>query len=286
MTETFLLGIAVESRISNSSDPEARQCSTLRFSLLPPNSASGNAAPLSVCTIDFLTEKPESVGSPVTRTHAAENRSVLAELFLQAYQKFSQMNDASLLAIERPLLRLGAANQAEIGVRAWLEAARKILESEFCDQPKLPEIAARVGVHPVHLAREFRKQYGSSVGEYLRKVRIEFACHRLLSSDDPPVKIATAAGFVDQSHFSRTFKRLIGTTPGRYRALLKRNPCLDQTQMRASDLPGCVKTGTIVHPLAERHEELSLHRVRTPFPTMSTRIGECSDVPGLKRYCT
>ena len=100
----------------------------------------------------------------------------------------------------------------------WLERVRNILEQRFAEPYKLSEIAAEAGVHPVHLAREFRKHYGSSVGEYLRRMRIEYACRELMASNLAVINIAFAAGFADQSHFSRTFKRLCGTTPGRYRA--------------------------------------------------------------------
>jgi AraC family transcriptional regulator len=49
-------------------------------------------------------------------------------------------------------------------------------------------------------------------------MRIEYACRELMASNLAVINIAFAAGFADQSHFSRTFKRLCGTTPGRYRA--------------------------------------------------------------------
>jgi AraC family transcriptional regulator len=148
-----------------------------------------------------------------------QNSSLLVELFLQMSRRFSQMDAASLKALESAVL--GTSHDPDRSHKLWLEKARAILEQEFAEQPTLSSIAAKVGVHPVHLAREFRRRYGSSVGEYVRKLRLEFACHQLVMSDDPPVKIATAAGFVDQSHFSRTFKRFLGITPGKYRAALK-----------------------------------------------------------------
>jgi AraC family transcriptional regulator len=51
----------------------------------------------------------------------------------------------------------------------------------------------------------------------VRQLRIEYACHELAASDTPIVQIALAAGFCDQSHFTRTFKRLIGVAPSQYR---------------------------------------------------------------------
>src|SRR5262245_35676700 len=71
--------------------------------------------------------------------------------------------------------------------------------------------------HPVHLAREFHKYYQCTIGEYLRKLRIDFACHEVISSDSTLAEIALDAGFFDQSHFSRTFKCHTGLTPTEFR---------------------------------------------------------------------
>jgi AraC family transcriptional regulator len=101
----------------------------------------------------------------------------------------------------------------------WLEQAREILHAHFTGQLTLTSIAEMVGVHPVHLAREFRKYYLCTMGDYVRQLRIEFACRNLAETTTPLVEIALAAGFSHQSHFSRTFKRLTGMTPAQYRAL-------------------------------------------------------------------
>ena len=139
------------------------------------------------------------------------------ELFLRLYKQFAGMDEGVFpkrLSITLP--------QEVSSAPHWLQQARKILHAQFAEQPKLSRLAAGVGVHPVHLAREFRKHYGSTVGEYLRRLRTEYACHQLVWSDDPLSKIAAAAGFSDQSHFSRTFKRLSGRTPGQFRSDLGR----------------------------------------------------------------
>jgi AraC family transcriptional regulator len=85
----------------------------------------------------------------------------------------------------------------------------------------LKTIADSVAVHPVHLVRTFRRFYRSTVGEYLRRLRIEFASQQLAGTDTPLADIALASGFADQCHFTRTFKRLTGLTPARYRALYR-----------------------------------------------------------------
>jgi AraC family transcriptional regulator len=71
------------------------------------------------------------------------------------------------------------------------------------------------------LAQTFHKAYQCTVGEYVRKLRIDYACHELATSTKPIVEIALAAGFCDQSHFTRTFKRSIGAAPSQYRDSLR-----------------------------------------------------------------
>ena len=103
----------------------------------------------------------------------------------------------------------------------WLEQARQFLHAHFSEGFRVSDIAATIDAHPAHLARLFRRYYGCTIGEYLRRLRIEFACHALSTSDLPLAEIASAAGFYDQAHFSRTFKRLTGVTAIEYRELAR-----------------------------------------------------------------
>jgi len=77
-------------------------------------------------------------------------------------------------------------------------------------------------VHPVHLARTFRRVHQITFAGYVRHVRIEFARRELAALESPLGDIAVAAGFCDQSHFSRLFKRYTGLTPAEYRLACRR----------------------------------------------------------------
>jgi AraC family transcriptional regulator len=95
--------------------------------------------------------------------------------------------------------------------------ARRMIEHEFASPLSLARIAAEVGVHPVHLARQFRAAHGCTVGEYIRMVRVAFARRQLTTSDHAIAEIALDAGFADQSQLTKSFKRLTGETPAAYR---------------------------------------------------------------------
>lgn len=101
----------------------------------------------------------------------------------------------------------------------WLERLKEMVHDEFARSHTLDTLARTAGVHRVHLARAFRRHYGCTVGEYIRQLRVEFACHRLRASEAPLSEIAFDAGFADQSHFTNTFRRLVGVTPGAFQAV-------------------------------------------------------------------
>jgi AraC family transcriptional regulator len=92
-----------------------------------------------------------------------------------------------------------------------------MMDKEFRNGLTSAFIARSVGVHPVYLAQVFRRAYGCSISEYLCRRRLEYACFELRGSNTSIAIIAIEAGFYDQGHFSRTFKRLYGITPSEYR---------------------------------------------------------------------
>jgi AraC family transcriptional regulator len=97
----------------------------------------------------------------------------------------------------------------------WLRTIVEHLRAE--DAPSLVALAAAVGRHPSHVAREFRRHFGCSPGDYHRAVRLERASNALRTTNDSLAEIASATGFYDQSHFTNAFRRHFGITPASYR---------------------------------------------------------------------
>jgi AraC family transcriptional regulator len=74
------------------------------------------------------------------------------------------------------------------------------------------------GAHPMHLAKLFRRRFGCSMGEFVRRQRVAWACAQLAHGKETITTIAQNAGFADHPHFMRTFVRVTGCTPRWYRA--------------------------------------------------------------------
>lgn len=105
----------------------------------------------------------------------------------------------SPLVVEGLMLELVAEAARFAGAAAkddprWLKRAREILHDRFAEPLSLTEIGKSVGVHPVYLAAVFRKRFGCTVGEYLRQLRVEFACREMAMTDAPLAQISLAAG--------------------------------------------------------------------------------------------
>ena len=145
---------------------------------------------------------------------------------MRLYNESHYADDATPLAIEGLVLELFASlwrSQAQLKSHIpprWLGQAEEFLRAHFSEQLNLVTVSEAVGVHPVHLARQFRKHYACTAGDYVRRLRVEYACREIGRSGSSLAEIASAAGFSDQSHFSKVFKRLTGMTPAEYRANL------------------------------------------------------------------
>ncbi|MDQ8756194.1 AraC family transcriptional regulator [Sphingosinicella sp. LHD-64] len=80
----------------------------------------------------------------------------------------------------------------------------------------LDDLAALAGLSRFHFLRIFKQATGLTPVAYRNQRRVE-AARRLLRGGLPIAEIALATGFADQSHLTRQFQRLVGTSPARYR---------------------------------------------------------------------
>ena len=118
---------------------------------------------------------------------------------------------------------LAAARPAGVEERrapAWLGTAVELLRAEFRESLTAADVAARVGVHPFHLSKVFRRFRRQTIGDYVQRLRVRYAAGLLSAGEMSLAEVALSSGFSDQSHFTRVCRRVTGTTPGALRGAL------------------------------------------------------------------
>ena len=91
------------------------------------------------------------------------------------------------------------------------------IKRNYMKRITLPEVARFVSLSPSYFSKLFKDETGSNFNQFLNHVRIEHSKAALLDDSIPLVDIAFLMGFEEQSYFTKVFKKLAGTSPGRYR---------------------------------------------------------------------
>lgn len=128
---------------------------------------------------------------------------------------------AQTIAVQ--LLHVHASQNARVAdtphslSRPGMRRVVELIDSALDEDLNLTTLAAEAGMSPFYFARAFRQEFGEAPHQYLLRRRIERGKELLLRTETSLVEIALATGFSSQSHFTSTFKRFVGVTPGEYR---------------------------------------------------------------------
>lgn len=114
-------------------------------------------------------------------------------------------------------LRPAAPDAGGGAEHAAVRRARSYLAERWDRQVALAELSAFAGLSRFELVRRFREQTGLTPHAFQTNLRVAHA-RTMLRAGDPIAQIAAACGFADQSHLTRTFRRAVGITPGRFAA--------------------------------------------------------------------
>jgi AraC-like DNA-binding protein len=210
-------------------DLDRRQHGVLRpaVTLLPPHvphdgrTATGDGFRKRVLYLEPSTLDPALTGAAVD--HPSLPDPVLRQRIHQLHHALVRPEDAFeaasrlVLILERLRRPLGRHTPEEVpppgpGLAGQL---RDLLDSRTAEGISLHEAAELLHAHPTHLVRSFTHAYGLAPHQYLTGRRIEMA-RRLLIAGRRAAEVATEAGFHDQSHLTRHFKRHLGVSPSRY----------------------------------------------------------------------
>lgn len=160
---------------------------------------------------------------------------LISNLALRIFREFRELDAVAPLSIEALTLEmLVEATRLDCGrdrnPPRWLRRAEEFIHERFSQSVSLSSVAEVAGVHAAHLAKMFRMHYGSTVGEYVRRLRLDYAARLLSQSDKTLSAIALVTGFYDQSHFAHLFKLRFGVPPGVFRAGLRKKYALSRSR--------------------------------------------------------
>jgi AraC family transcriptional regulator len=104
------------------------------------------------------------------------------------------------------------------GLAPWqAKRLRAHIEDKLDSTIRATDLAGVVGLSTSHFCRAFRKTFGDSPVAYVMKRRMVRAQDLMLKSRVPLSQVALECGMCDQAHFSRTFRRIVGTNPTAWR---------------------------------------------------------------------
>jgi AraC family transcriptional regulator len=206
------------------------QCTPATMHVLPAGEIHGFrfVAPVRCLTIEVELPRAESLreASAILQSPRQFRDMRFIAMARQLTREMHIRDDAAELSMESLVLALlahGERASAQAKPPRWLAAVRDALHAQFRERVTLTGLAGIARVHPSYLARAFRTQYGCTVGEYVRRLRLDFAAAELLDVDKAISDVAAEAGFFDQSHFAHLFRRHTGMTPSAFRAARKSN---------------------------------------------------------------
>jgi AraC-like DNA-binding protein len=195
--------------------------------LLPPHvphdgrAATADGFRKRVLYLDTAVLGPDLVGAAVDRPAFADPalRQRVHQLHGALLGPGEELQAESRLAFIRDRLaqhlrrRVPAA--APVRDRGLAAGLRDLLDARVASGVTLDEAARVLGAHPSHLVRAFTRELGLPPHRYLTGRRVDLA-RRLLLDGRRPAEVATAAGFYDQAHLTRHFRRMLATTPAAY----------------------------------------------------------------------
>ena len=139
-------------------------------------------------------------------------RNLMSRIFIESkiddpYVKMSI--DALLLDVFGSIKNTG---ERTLKRPIWVNRLQSLLLEEDIDY-SLKNLSELLDVHPIHLSREFSRYFGTSLGNYIRLLKLNKAFHLLMSRQFSMTEICYRCGFYDQSHFISNFRRVYHTTP-------------------------------------------------------------------------
>lgn len=153
---------------------------------------------------------------------AIQNSPDAGFLLLQLHREMQVNDDCTGLSIQSAFLQLvcgtaGSINRNDLPV--WVKRTGEYLRDNVSTKITLSALALAAGAHPVTISKYFKKYWGCTLGQYIRKLKIEHSLPLIKSEKYTLAEVAFTCGFADQSHFIRAFKECTGVLPTFYQEI-------------------------------------------------------------------
>ncbi|MGF7032314.1 AraC-like DNA-binding protein/quercetin dioxygenase-like cupin family protein [Paenibacillus mucilaginosus] len=170
-------------------------------------------------------------GEPGTHLSFIDHGMELVDLFERMFREFTDKQMGYETSLFSTLLQLtvtltrrlnghtsdGPPQHGRMN-RSELTHILNYIDTHRTEVLTVEHLAERAGMSRRHFIRVFRQAAGMGFSEYLQLKRIEYACRLLLNTDYKIALIAKSTGYKDSAHFRGVFRKLIGTSPNKYRA--------------------------------------------------------------------
>lgn len=101
---------------------------------------------------------------------------------------------------------------------ALIATAIRYMEKYYSEDIRLEDLASEVRLSKYHFTRQFSKSVGMTPANYLRKIRIEKAVQLLHQTEHTVEQIGRIVGFSNGNYFCKVFRKMVGTSPERFRS--------------------------------------------------------------------
>lgn len=142
------------------------------------------------------------------------------------HQRFDSLSATTLDNLAVELIAQVAREQRLPPFKPWMIQALEFIHDAIAHERELSlrAVAGVAGIHPIHLARSFRKYLGVNFSRYVLAERLRLGLRRLLESTHSITRIAVECGFADHPHFCRVVKSVTGFSPSHFRRNFSRIP--------------------------------------------------------------
>ncbi len=169
--------------------------------------------------IDDQFFKQNELSTTDFRRSILKNTAVQFQL-LKIYKELRVNDISSAESIHSSLLTLFSGHDKLVDYRPqWVQSIQELLCDRWDEFITLEELSRELQLHPVTISRYFSKYFNCTLGEYMRRIKIEKAILFLKHTKKPLTEITFLCGFSDQSHFSKIFKQSTGFKPYEFRKI-------------------------------------------------------------------